>query len=134
MLLLGLAYAKTVSGLDQPLPVSPGTAGAAAIAAGTQVANSVLGEALAQGRIPATIATIEVLAHCGDASVLHSQTGGSPLAEAMRSADRRVRLAAALTAVKLDPGGAFPGAGRVSETLGWFVGTSGSTIVLIGHP
>jgi len=134
MLLLGLEHAKTVSGLDQPLPITPGTAGAAAIAAGPQVANSVLAEALAQGRIAAAIAAAEVLAHCGDASVLHAQTGASPLADAMRSSDRRVRLAAALASVQLDPGGSFPGAGRVVETLGWFLGTSGATIVLVGHP
>src|SRR5262245_54534390 len=134
MLLLGLEYAKTVSGLDQPLPTAPGTAGAAAIAAGPQIVNSVLAAALAQGRIAAAIAAAEVLAHCGDASVLHAQSGASPLADAMRSSDRRVRLAATLAAVRLDPGGSFPGARRVSETLGWFLGTSGSTFVLVGHP
>jgi hypothetical protein len=134
MLLLNLEYAKTVSGLDQPLSLAPGSAGAAALAAGPQVVNSVLADALGRGRIAAAIAAAEALGHCGEPSVLHEQSGASPLAEAMRSADRRVRLTAALAAVKLDPGGSFPGASRVSETLGWFVGTTGSTIVLIGHP
>jgi hypothetical protein len=52
----------------------------------------------------------------------------------MTSSDRRVRLAAALSAVKLAPGELFPGAGRIAATLFWFIETSGRDVVLIGHP
>src|SRR5439155_12541034 len=69
------------------------------------------------------------------ASLVHTHSGGaSPLAEAMIYPDRRVRLAAALAAVRLAPGESFAGAGRVSQTLGWFVNTSGSPLVLVAHP
>ena len=61
-----------------------------------------------QGRVPAAIAAAELLGQSGDASVLQSSAGSaSPLAEAMRHPDRRVRLAAALAAVKLAPGESF---------------------------
>jgi hypothetical protein len=135
MLLTNLEWAKVVAGLDQPLPTASGTVGATAMQAGPQVVNAVLADALRLVRVPAAIAAAEVLARCGDASVLHPHSSGaSPLAEAMRFSDRRVRLAAALAAVKLDPGGSFAGAGRVAETLSWFLGTQGASVVLVGHP
>src|SRR5439155_24375004 len=97
MLLANLELAKVLAGLDRPLPMSQGTAGATAIAAGPQVVNQVLADALRQGRIAAAIATAEVLAQSGDDTVLRAPAGAvSPLAEAMAFSDRRVRLAAAL--------------------------------------
>jgi hypothetical protein len=132
--LTSLELAKVLTGLDQPLPTTPGTAGAAALQAGSQVVSQVLAAALRDQHIPAAIAAAEVLGQCSDAAVLHAASGVSPLAEAMLSSDRRVRLAAALAAVKLAPGDSFAGASRVSETLGWFAGTSGQSVVLVGHP
>jgi len=134
MLLTNLEWSKIVSGLDRPLPIGAGTTAAMAIQAGPQMISQVLADALRQGRVPAAIAAAEVLAGIGDASVLHSQTGASPLAEALLFSDRRVRLAAALAIVKLAPGESFAGAGRVGDTLGWFVNTTGTDFVLIGHP
>jgi len=135
MLLAKLQLAKVLAGLDRPLPTEAGTPGAAAIAAGPLVLNMVLADALAQGKVAAAIAVAELLGASGDAKVLQASAGSaSPLGEAMRHPDRRVRLAAALAAVKLAPGESFAGASRVSETLGWTIGTSGTSSVLIGHP
>src|SRR5436190_4218591 len=72
MLLTNLEWAKVLAGLDQPLPIGPGTAGAAAIQAGPRTMNQVLADALRQGRVAAAIAAAEVLGQCGDLSVLHS--------------------------------------------------------------
>src|SRR5262249_20629468 len=69
-----------------------------------------------------------------DASVVPTHDGASPLAEAMIHPDRRLRLAAALALVKLAPGQPFSGAGRIAQTLGWFVNTSGAPLVLAAHP
>jgi hypothetical protein len=134
MLLTNLDLAKVQGGFGKPLPVGPGTAGAAAMAAGAAVVSQVLSDALAQERIGAAIAAAEILGVIGDASVLHATSVPSPLATAMRSGDRRVRLAAALAAAKLDPSGAYAGSGYVAETLAWFITSSGRPSVLVGHP
>lgn len=133
-LLTSLDLAKVLAGLGRPLPLDAGSAGAAAIAAGPLVINQVLADALQKNRVPAAIAAAEVLGKIGDARVLATHDGMSPLAEAMRHPDRRVRLAAALAGVKLAPAASFPGASRLTETLGWFAGTSGGDFVLVGNP
>jgi hypothetical protein len=135
MLLTNLELAKSVNGLGNPLPMGEGSAGSFAAKAGPRIMSQVLADALEYGRIPAAIAAAEVLGHLGDASVLLTPDGrASPLADAMVHPDRRVRLAAALAAVKLAPGESFPGASRMSDALAWFAGASGSSYVLVGHP
>jgi hypothetical protein len=134
-LLANLELAKVLAGLDQPLPMSAGNAGEQAIAAGPQVMSQVLTDAMQNGRIPAAIAAAEVLGQIGDPAILLTIDGrASPLADAMVHPDRRVRLAAALAAVRLDTGESFPGAGRIAPALGWIAGSSGQAIVLVGHP
>jgi hypothetical protein len=113
-------------------PVAPGT-GKMPVPPG--VVSKVLGDALEQGRVAAALGAIEMLSQMGDGSVLRSHDGKpSPLAAAMVFSDRRVRLAAALAAIKLAKGESFAGAGRLGETLGWFLGTSGTNQVLAAHP
>jgi hypothetical protein len=85
--------------------------------------------------VPAALAAIAALEQLGDPQVLRTASSqASPLAEAMHFSDRRVRLAAALAAVRLAPGAPFPGAGRVAPALGWFVRTAGRSSVLVAHP
>jgi hypothetical protein len=135
MLLTNLDWAKTAAGLDRPLPFEVGTPGAAALAAGAQTLNEVLADALAQSRIPAASAACELLASAGDASVLAAPDGqASPLGLAATSPDRCVRLAAALTAVRLAPSGGFAGAGRVVDALAWLAPGGRENTVLVGHP
>jgi hypothetical protein len=134
MLLTNLELAKVIGGLDRPLSTQMGTVGATAAAIGPRVLGQVLVDAMQAGRVPAAIAAAEMIGHSGNASVLSTPGSVSPLAEALLFPDRRVRLAAALAIVKFAPGKMFPGAGRLSDTLGWFVGTSGISEVLVGHP
>jgi hypothetical protein len=135
MLLTNLELAKVRAGLDQPLPFTPKSAGAVAVAAGPHMVNLVLLDAMRLGRVPAAIAAAEVLGQINDLAALHCADGSaSPIAQALTFSDRRVRLAAALTAVKLSAGEPFVGAGRLTQTLGWFISTSGSSSVLVGHP
>ncbi|HZN33626.1 MAG TPA: hypothetical protein VFB80_07395 [Pirellulaceae bacterium] len=134
MLLTNLDLAKTLGGLDRPLPVDAASAGAAAMAAGPTVVNQVLADALKHGRVAAAIAAAEVLEKLGNASVLTPHDGISPLAEALKHPDRRVRLAAALAIARLAPAASFPGAGQLAPALAWFAATSGEDMVLVAHP
>jgi hypothetical protein len=135
MLLMNLDWAKTVAGLDRPLPLGPGTVGAMAVAAGAPAMNQVLADALAERRVPAAIAAAEVLSAIGDSSVLLAPPDhASPLAEAVTDSDRRVRMAAALASVRLSPAEGYPGAGRVAETLARLASGGGTNAVLVGHP
>jgi hypothetical protein len=135
MLLTNLELAKVLTGLDRPLPMGEGSAGAVAMKLGPKVVSQALADAMHYGRVPAAIAAVEVLQELGDASAFDlADPSASPLADAMIFPDRRLRLAAVLAAVKLAPGASFIGAGRVTQTLGWFAGASGSSYVLVGHP
>ncbi len=134
MLLANLELAKVLEGFDRPLSGSPGSPGAIALAAGPQVINQVLTEALNSHRSAAAQAAAELLGRLNDPSVLYTTGGESPLSRALQSSDRRVRLTAVFSMLRLAPGEQFPGAGRIGETLAWFIATSGADSVLIGHP
>ena len=134
MLLANLELAKMMGGLDSPLSTDPGSIGAVGLSAGPKALSSVLVDALRIGRLPAAMGAAELLGQTGDPGILRTGSSASPLAEAMLSSDRRVRLAAALAAVKLAPGDPFTGAGRIAEVLAWLVPTRGENLVLVGHP
>jgi hypothetical protein len=134
-LVTSLELAKVLAGLEQPLPMGTGTAGEAALKAGPEVMNAVLADALKLGRIPAVLAAAEILGHLGSAEVLTSAgPQESPLAKALIHTDRRVRVTAALSILKLNPQIAFPGASRVLDPLASAIRTTGASHVLIGHP
>jgi hypothetical protein len=133
--LTSLELAKVLGGLDQPLDMSAKAAGAAALEAGPRHTSQVLADAIERGRTPAVIAAIEVLGHAGQQQVLASAGAHeSALAMALTHPDRRVRLTAALTALKLNPKGSFAGASRVLDTLAHSIQTTGVSRVLVGHP
>lgn len=134
MLVTNLELAKTLGGFDRPVSTAAGSAGAVALAASPDILNGVLSEALRMGKTGAAAAAAELLGQLGDISALRTSGPEAPLAEALGSSDRRVRLAAALAASKISKGEPFSGAGRMVESLGWFVATSGENSVLIGHP
>jgi hypothetical protein len=97
--------------------------------------NQVLADAIQAGRVPAAIAAAEVLGRLGDGRVLTSSgPQESPLALALLHSDRRVRLAAAHAILELNPTASFPGSSRVLEALARAIRTTGSSLVLVGHP
>jgi hypothetical protein len=135
MLLTNLQWAKIVTGLDKPLPIGAGTAGAVAVAAGPQVVGGVLADSLKGGYTAAAIAAAEVLSQIGDRALLYAPAGEmSSLGLAITYPDRRVRLAAALAAAKIADGDSFAGAGKMVDALSWFIETSGNDTVLVAHP
>jgi HEAT repeat protein len=131
----GLEMQKTLAGFSQPLPQGPGTVHAAAAAAGAPVLEDVLTWALKQNHVAAAIGVCEILGNIGDAGLLASRGDNhSPLAQALRHGDPRLRFAAALAILRLDPRESYPGSSQVLETLGRAVATSGARRALIVHP
>ncbi len=132
-LLTSLELTKVLGGLENPLNMAAVTALLKDVPSST--INSVLADALKLNRVPAIIAAIEVLASRGDAGALSSAgPAESPLAKALTHTDRRVRLAAALAIVELNPRASFAGASRVLDPLAQTIRTAGVGRVLIAHP
>jgi hypothetical protein len=139
-LMTSLELAKVLAGLDRPLPMGEESAVGNALRGVSaerrpEVMSAVLADALKLGRTPAILAAAEVLGELGNADVLTSAgPQESPLALALIYPDRRVRVTAALSILKLNPRVAFPGASRVLDPLASAIRTTGASRVLIGHP
>lgn len=126
---------KILGGLAKPLDRGPGSAFELAVQAGEDQMNELLGEAVKQNRLPAAVAACEVLGEIGHARLLQAPAGQeSPLAKLLMHPDHRLRFAAAMAIVKLNPTVSFPGSSRLTDTLAYYAATSGSRRVLVGHP
>jgi CheY-like chemotaxis protein/HEAT repeat protein len=127
-----LEDAKHRHGLDQPLPADVVSR---AIVLGVDVVDSVLREALQAGNAAAAIGAAEILGKIGSTAIL-SRTDGrsSPLADAAKNADRRVRFAAIEAILNLKPTTSFAGASAVSDGLKYFASTTGFKRALIADP
>ncbi len=130
-----LELEKIVGGLDKPLTRGAGSAFEIASQAGENAVNEILSEAVKQNRLAAAVAACEVLGEIGHARLLVAPAGQeSPLAQMLLHPDHRLRFAAAMAIVKLNPTVSFPGASHVTDTLAYYASTSGSRRVLVGHP
>lgn len=126
---------KILGGLAKPLKRGPGSAFELAVQAGEDQLNELLGEAVKQNRLPAAQAACEVLGEIGHSRLLQAPAGReSPLSQLLMHPDHRLRFAAAMAIVKLNPTVSFPGSSRLTDTLAYYAATSGSRRVLIGHP
>ncbi len=120
---------------DDPLPSGPGTLRAEAGQMGAQVVEGTLIDALAHGQTWAAAAAAEILGDVGSEALLDTASATlSPLAQAVRSSDRRLRFAAVDAILRLHPTRAFAGAGSIVDALSFFAATSGDRRALIGHP
>lgn len=99
-----------------------------------EILETVLAEAMATGHIPAAIIAARRLATAGSAEMFSSGNGVAPLVAAMQHPDRRLRLAAVGAVLDLNPAVAFPGAGRVIDTLAFFAASRGQSRALILGP
>ncbi len=130
-----LEEAKHQNGLDKPLPSGEGTPAAKAAAFGVDTIDAVLKLAMETDHPAAAAAAAEILGRSGKADeVLRRGSGPAPLALALRSGDRRLRMAALAAILQLKPGGPFPGSSYVPEALAFFVSTSGSRRVMVAAP
>lgn len=139
-LLTNLEAAKRLGGLDQPLAQQPGTAQAQAAhakaaAAGVAAVEDVLGEAIRQRSLGAAIGAAEVLGEIAGPELLSTYSASpSLLLDALRHSNRRLRFAAAMAIMKLDPQQRYAGSSFLVETLGNLASTTGQPRALVIHP
>jgi len=134
-LLTNLDFAKTEAGLDRPLLKDEDAIYGVASAAGAEVVEDVLAYAIENKHIVPAVAAAELLGDLGDVKLVQSDDGQPrPLALALRHGDRRLRMAAASSIMKLDPKRPYPGSSYLPETFGYVIRTAGSRRALIVHP
>ncbi len=129
-----LEAAQAKAGWNQPLPDGPGTAIDELKQAGADVASALLSESLKNGHPAAALNAVRVLGDLGDASALQQGSAPSPLVEAVRSDDRRVRFMAVRSILKLQPREVFPGSSYVTQGLESFLRTAGEPRAVVACP
>lgn len=121
------------AGLDAPLPDGPGTP--AGLAAGFDVKSleEVLRFTVLGGHPAAATAVVRILGRKATwDQLLNSGEHFTPLVQAARHGDRRLRLAALEAIVRLRPQQGFAGSSQVPEALAFFTATTGNRRVLVG--
>jgi hypothetical protein len=133
-LLVQLEADQTQAGLDATLPQDDGSAWSIAQAAGAEVLQATLADALKLDRPTAALALLQVLGATGRPELLHPVgTGTSAIVTALGYPDVRVQAAALRAIIELDPPESFPGASRVVETMQYLLSASGTRRVLVAH-
>ncbi|HEY2148137.1 MAG TPA: hypothetical protein VGH32_09380, partial [Pirellulales bacterium] len=123
------------AGIDNPLPTGPGTEYEQAARFGIDAVNDALAEALATGHVAAAKAAAQVLGDSGDVRLLIAGgTKPSPLVQALRSHDRRLRVAAAEAVMKLKPTAPFAGSSYLTDVLADMSGAMGHRRAVIAFP
>jgi len=136
-LLASLESAKRQAGLSRPLPQGEGSARTRLAAEGQAALSDTLAHAMDTGYVPAAIAACEALGDVGAKAALRSPAGAevtTPLVDALRHPDRRLRMAAAQAIVRIAPDEPFPGASRLIDALAYLAGSHGQRFALVGHP
>jgi CheY-like chemotaxis protein len=129
-----LEAAQYDNGLDRPLD-EKAPAVAEAKQCGVKALDEALEHAISSGHVGAAIAAIRLLGQIGKAGELLCQGAEpSPLACALRNADRRVRMAALEAIVRLQPVQPYPGSSYVPQALAFFVATGGTRHALAAGP
>jgi hypothetical protein len=129
-----LEQAACENGLDRPLDAkSPAAVEAGRF--GEKPVEEVLRYAMACNRPASAAAAARLLGQIGSAAQLLYQTAGpSPLALAVQSPDRRVRMAALQAIIRLQPARPFAGSSYILPALGFFASSSGSRHALVAAP
>lgn len=126
-----LEFTKAIGGVARPIAANS-PAFALAKDAGADMLVDVLAMAMSQRLHAAAIGATEILGLIGTpALVSENSPCMSILSTALTHADRRIRIAAALAIVKLQPPQAFPGSSHVAEVLGDAVRTAGIDRALV---
>jgi CheY-like chemotaxis protein len=95
----------------------------------------VLVQALPTDHAPAAAAAAALLGEIGTADLLHNRPGRfSALVEAAVHKDRRVRLAALETILKLKPPGPYPGSSDVLASLAFLISNGGAPRAVVVDP
>ena len=100
-----------------------------------QTISDVLAFCLAEHHPAAARAAAEILGKTGKPQeLLRGGSEPSPLVRAVRSPDRRLRMAALEAIVSLQPQSPFPGASHVLEALGYLAASTGGRRALVVSP
>jgi hypothetical protein len=129
-LLDAAAYRK---GLDQPLDEGDASIRIAS-GLGTKALEEVLAAALATHHPGAAAAAAQLLGRIGKAEQLYQSATPCPLARAVQSPDRRVRLAALKSLAAWKPDRPYPGSSAVPDALAFFIATRGGRQALVAGP
>lgn len=134
--LLGLLESAVYkAGLDNPLPTGPGSDLSEAARFGIDAINDALVQALAARNVAAAKVAVTILGNSGDPKLLTS--GGAnpaPVVQALRSSDRRLRVAAAEAVMKLKPTVPFAGSSYLTDALADMAAASGQRKAAIAFP
>ncbi|MCD4727091.1 MAG: hypothetical protein K8R46_05495, partial [Pirellulales bacterium] len=122
------------NGLDRPLD-EKNPAIVEAERFGVEPLDEVLKYGMEQGHTAAAATAARLLGRIGTADELLGQAAGpAPLVAALRSPDRRLRLAAAAAIVRLQPVRQFAGSSRVPEVLAFLASSRGVPSALVASP
>lgn len=122
--LLEMAAGKSIEELQAVLAWTMETGHPAAATVAAQAIGMLAGKARAAGTAEATLGQ----------QLIHYGSQPTPLVMALRYPDRRLRITAAETVVRLQPDRPFAGASYLPETLAFFAGYSGVRRVLSAAP
>ena len=132
-----LEAAAYLNGLDRPLEEN-NRAVVEAERFGVGPLEKVLAYGMKTGHTTAAAAAALILGRIGTADELLNHFAGgsepSPLVAALRSPDRRLRLAAAEAIVRLQPVRQFAGSSLVTEVLGYLASSQGERSALAASP
>lgn len=131
-LLAALEAASYEAGLDNPLPLAPGTPAVRAAEFGAETLLDVLDDALRTGHAPAAAAAARILGQKAAAEdALNTGAAPSPLARALRSPDRRTRVAAGEAIVRLRPNQPFAGSSYLTESMAFLASSTGARRAMV---
>ncbi|MEI8375028.1 MAG: hypothetical protein WCJ35_19560 [Planctomycetota bacterium] len=119
-------------GLDKRLDFDKDPTVRAIAALDSRMIESVLAFCLAENHPAAARAAAEILGRAGKPQdLLRGGSEASPLVRAVRSTDRRLRMAAAEAIVRLQPQTAFAGSSHLLESLAYLAASSGGRRALV---
>ncbi len=123
------------NGLDKRLDFSKNATIREAATLDPRIIEGVLGFALAENHPASARAAAEILGRIGKSqSLLRSSGEPSPLVRAVRSPDRRLRMAAVEAIARLQPNAPFAGSSHVLEALTYSAATTGMRRALMVSP
>jgi hypothetical protein len=126
-----LDSAKVKGGIGRKLQIESAESSPAG---NLEILEQVLVDAMDYKRVAAAIAAVELLAECGDASLLKSKDGRMrPLLKALTYGDRRLQHQATMTVLKLSDQETYPGSSYVTRSLVHLVGSQGRPKTIVGH-
>lgn len=121
-----LEASKLSHGYQKPLSQDPGSGYHVALRGGPDFVERVLEQSLTEGHLGAATAAVEILGQIGHSELLRGEgLRESPLVQALGHADRRLRLAACSTIIKIDQSTPYVGSSRLPTALAFFISTSG---------